>query len=235
MHTGTVTCLANIVTRPTSRYRLVRRVQQPIPESISAKLETKVFQDLLADTNRDKHRQVHLCLNRICGAGAWLFALLDSPDTVMAPSLFRTSLRRWLRQPLFHEVTACVLCGLTMDTKVVRLLAASSAEVRSPITLTVVLSGRETWPALPLPSTHSPPDLVDVLRPADLSFPRGPSGLPELTAALFSAPSFHPSSAFEAVEKRKCTFDDTRQGNGFARAGARSTPPQYGSFSSLKM
>ena len=41
----------------------------------------------------------------IPGVGAWLFALLDSPDCLIPAPLFRVNLRRRLRMPVWTHDT----------------------------------------------------------------------------------------------------------------------------------
>ena len=45
----------------------------PSQKSLSAKIEAKVCHHLLDPSSHDRHRVAHLSLNRILGAGAWLF------------------------------------------------------------------------------------------------------------------------------------------------------------------
>ena len=58
---------------------------------------------------------MHLSLNRIPWAGAWLSGLPDSTESHIPAPLFRVSLRRRLRIPVRTQDTNCTLCGQFMD------------------------------------------------------------------------------------------------------------------------
>ena len=83
----------------------------PSQKSLSAKIEAKVCHHLLDPASHDRHRVAHLSLNRIPGAGAWLFALLGSLKSHIPAPLFRVSLRRRLRMPIWTQDTNRTLCG----------------------------------------------------------------------------------------------------------------------------
>ena len=78
---------------------------------------TKVFITLLVP------RPGRVCLpklrprfvNRVPGAGVWLFALPDSPESHIPAPPFRVSLRRRLRMPIWTQDINCTLCGQVMD------------------------------------------------------------------------------------------------------------------------
>ena len=57
----------------------------------------------------------HIALTSIPGAGAWLTARADTEDTTMDHPLFRTSVLRRFRVPLFSGDSACPMCGSPMD------------------------------------------------------------------------------------------------------------------------
>ena len=69
----------------------------PSQKSLSAKIEAKVCHDLLDTQVHDRHRVAHLSLNRLPGAGAWLFALPDSVESHIPSPLFKVSILRRLR------------------------------------------------------------------------------------------------------------------------------------------
>ena len=87
----------------------------PSQKSLSAKIEAKVCHHLLDAPAHDRHRVAHLSLNRLPGAGAWLFALPDSLESHIPSPLFKVSLRRRLRMPVWTQDTNCSLCGQVMD------------------------------------------------------------------------------------------------------------------------
>ena len=66
----------------------------PSRKSLSAKIEAKTSLHLLDPSFHESHCVAHFCLNRIPGAGAWLFALPDSLESHIPALLFRISLRR---------------------------------------------------------------------------------------------------------------------------------------------
>ena len=51
----------------------------PSQKSLSAKIEAKACCHLLDPSSQEHHRRAHFCLNRIPGAGVWLFALPGLP------------------------------------------------------------------------------------------------------------------------------------------------------------
>ena len=63
-----------------------------------------ICQHLLDSSSHDRHRVAHLSLNRIPGAGAWLFAHPDSLESHIRAPLFRVSLRRRFRMPIWNSV-----------------------------------------------------------------------------------------------------------------------------------
>ena len=87
----------------------------PSQKSLSAKIEAKVCHHLLDAQAHDRHRVAHLSLNRLPGAGAWLFALPDSLESHIPSPLFKVSLQRRLRMPVSTQDTNCSLCGQIMD------------------------------------------------------------------------------------------------------------------------
>ena len=87
----------------------------PSQKSLSAKIEAKVCHDLLDTQVHDRHRVAHLSLNRLPGAGAWLFALPDSVESHIPSPLFKVSILRRLRMPIWAQDTNCSLCGQVMD------------------------------------------------------------------------------------------------------------------------
>ena len=60
----------------------------PRQKSLSAKIEAKACCHLLDPSSQEHHRRAHFCLNRIPGAGTWLFALPDSRVPHFLPHYF---------------------------------------------------------------------------------------------------------------------------------------------------
>ena len=87
----------------------------PSGKSLSAKIEARVCQRLFDPSSKERHRLAHFVLNRVPGVGAWLFALPDSPETHIPPPLFRVSLRRRLRMPIWSQDSNCSFCGQVLD------------------------------------------------------------------------------------------------------------------------
>ena len=106
----------------------------PCQKSLSAKIEAKVCQHLLDPSSRERHRLAHFVLNRVPGAGAWLFALPDSPETHIPPPLFRVSLRRRLRMPIWSQDSNCSLCGQVLDRWEITLLPVGAAGIGFSVT-----------------------------------------------------------------------------------------------------
>ena len=79
----------------------------PFQTSLSARTEAKTCHHLLAHSSHECHRVAQFCLNRIPGAGAWLFALPDSLESRILAPPFRASRR--LRMPMWSQDTNCTL------------------------------------------------------------------------------------------------------------------------------
>ena len=77
----------------------------PSQQSLSAKIEVNTCRHLLDPSSRERHRLAHFGLHRVPGAGAWLFALPDSQESHIPSPLFRVSLRRRLRMPIWSQDT----------------------------------------------------------------------------------------------------------------------------------
>ena len=77
----------------------------PSQQSLSAKIEANTCRHLLDPSSRERHRLAHFGLHRVPGAGAWLFALPDSQESHIPSPLFRVSLRRRLRMPIWSQDT----------------------------------------------------------------------------------------------------------------------------------
>ena len=158
-------------------------------------------QHLLDPSSRERHRLTHFVLNRVPGAGAWLFALPDSPDTHIPPPLFRVSLRRRLRMPIWSQDSNCSLCGQVLDKvgdhalacgcggdrvsrhNLIRDVVHSAANDRANLA-TVLEKPGLVIPRDPIDDDRlpdpDPPDLANSSRrPADVWVPRGPRGGPE--------------------------------------------------------
>ena len=170
----------------------------PSQKSLSAKIEAKVCQLLLDPFSREQHRLAHFVLNRVPGAGAWLFALPDPPESHIPPPLFRVGLRRRLRVPIWSQDSNCSLCGLILDKWRDNALACGcggdrvsrhnlirdvvhSAANNSANLSTVLEKPGLLIPRDPIdddrPPDPDPPDPANVSRrPADVWVPRGPSG-----------------------------------------------------------
>ena len=187
-------------------------------KSLSAKIDAKVCHQLLDPASHDRHRMAHLSLSRIPGAGAWLFEIPDSLESHITAPLFRVSVRRRLRMPIWTQETNCTLCGQVMDKwgdqalvcgcggdrvtrhSLVRDVVHSAANDRAG--LGAVLE--KPWLLVPRdPSDNGlppgpGPDPADPSspsrRPADVWVPRGPSGGQEawdfsITSALRLGPA----------------------------------------------
>ena len=198
----------------------------PSQKSLSAKIEAKVCHHLLDTPAHDRHRVAHLSLNRLPGAGAWLFALPDSLESHIPSPLFKVSLRRRLRLPIWSQDTNCTLCGQVMDKwgdhalvcscggdrvirhNLVRDVVHSAANDRAGLGAILEKPGL-LIPRDPLDSDRPPdPDPPDPSstsrRPADVWVPRAPGGGPEawdfsVTSALRLGPAAPNPAAFAGV------------------------------------
>ena len=208
----------------------------PSQKSLCAKIEAKVCHHLLDPSSHDRHRVAHLSLNRIPGAGAWLFALPDSLESHIPAPLFRVSL---LRMPIWSQDTNCPLCGQVMDQwcdhalvcgcsgdrvtrhNLVRDVVHSAANDTACVGVVLEKPGL-LLPHDPVddrPPGHDPKDPSSPgRRPADVWVPTGPSGGQEawdfsITSALCLGPAFPDpaafSSVFSSVESRKRAFLNT--------------------------
>ena len=83
--------------------------------SLSGKIEALAFSTLLHDPAVPRARRLHFDACRAPGARAWLTATPASPDTHIPSPLFRTSMQRRLRMPIWDADSACGLCGETLD------------------------------------------------------------------------------------------------------------------------
>ena len=199
----------------------------PSQKSLSAKIEAKICHHLLDSQVQDRHRVAHLSLNRLPGAGAWLFALPDSAESHIPPPLFRVSILRRLRMPLWDQDTNCSLCGQVMDKwgdhalvcscggdrvvrhNMIRDVVHSAANHQARLGAILEKPGL-LLPRDPLdcdrPPDPDPPDpsSSSSRRPADVWVPRGPSGNPEawdfsVTSAFRLGPSAPDPAAFSSV------------------------------------
>ena len=198
----------------------------PSQKSLSAKIEAKVCHHLLDTQVNDRHRVAHLSLNRLPGAGAWLFALPDSLESHIPSPLFKVSILRRLRMPIWAQDTNCSLCGQVMDKwgdhalvcscggdrvvrhNMIRDVVHSAANLKAGLGAILEKPGL-LIPRDPLdcdrPPDPDPPDLSSSSRrPADVWVPRGPSGRPEawdfsVTSAFRLGPSAPDPAAFSSV------------------------------------
>ena len=198
----------------------------PSQKSLSAKIEAKVCHHLLDTQVQDRHRVAHLSLNRLPGAGAWLFALPDSAESHIPSPLFKVSILRRLRMPIWAQDTNCSLCGQVMDKwgdhalvcscggdrvvrhNMVRDVVHSAANLQAGLGAILEKPGL-LIPRDPLdcdrPPDPDPPDpSSSSRRPADVWVPRGPSGNPEawdfsVTSAFRLGPSTPDPAAFSSV------------------------------------
>ena len=198
----------------------------PSQKSLSAKIEAKVCHHLLDTQVNDRHRVAHLSLNRLPGAGAWLFALPDSLESHIPSPLFKVSILRRLRMPIWAQDTNCSLCGQVMDKwgdhalvcscggdrvvrhNMIRDVVHSAANLKAGLGAILEKPGL-LIPRDPLdcdrPPDPDPPDLSSSSRrPADVWVPRGPSGSPEawdfsVTSAFRLGPSAPDPAAFSSV------------------------------------
>ena len=198
----------------------------PSQKSLSAKIEAKVCHHLLDTQVHDRHRVAHLSLNRLPGAGAWLFALPDSVESHIPSPLFKVSILRRLRMPIWAQDTNCSLCGQVMDKwgdhalvcscggdrvvrhNMIRDVVHSAANLKAGLGAILEKPGL-LIPRDPLdcdrPPDPDPPDpSSSSRRPADVWVPRGPSGSPEawdfsVTSAFRLGPSTPDPAAFSSV------------------------------------
>ena len=198
----------------------------PSQKSLSAKVEATVCHRLLNDPDQERHRVAHFGLNRLPGAGAWLFALPDSLESHIPSPLFKIGLRRRLRMPIWSQDTHCSLCGQTMDRWGDHALVCSCGGdrvtrhnmirdvVHSAANDVACLGAVLEKPGLLVPRDPAdfdrppepdPPDPSSASRrPADVWVPRGPGGGPEawdfsVTSAFRLGPAVPDQSAFVDV------------------------------------
>ena len=92
--------------------------EDPCPRQ---QLLSKFIDDQLLDTIREEsstntHFQAHLNLTTASGAGSWLHAVpAKALGTHVDPSLYKTMIQRWIRQPLFETEFHCPLCDEVVD------------------------------------------------------------------------------------------------------------------------
>ena len=189
--------------------------------------------------SHDRHRVAHLSLNRIPGAGAWLFALPDPLESHIPAPPFRVSLRR-LRFPIWTQDSNCTLCGQVMDQWSDHALVCGCGGdrvTRHNLILDVVHSAANNKaclgpvlekPRLLLPHDPSlddrpsgpdpPGSLFSLSSPRRRLCPSGPSGGQEawdfsITSGLRLRPAVPDPAAFptvfSSVESRKRAFLDT--------------------------
>ena len=193
----------------------------PSQKSLSAKIEAKACCHLLGQSSREHHRRGHFCLNRIPGAGAWLFALLDSLESHIPAPLFQVSLRRRLRTPNWSHDTNCTLCGQVVDKWGALVCGCGGDRVtrhnlvrdvgHSAANATILENPGLLIPRDPVDDDRPPdPDPPDPCRPADVWVRRYPAAA--IASALRLGPSLPDPSAlagiFASVESRKNSFLD---------------------------
>ena len=200
-----------------------------------AKIEAKACQHLLDRSSRERHRLAHFGRNRVPGASAWLFALLDSLNLTSLPRSFESAFvvasvcpsgpgtvtahfvdRSWTDGETTHwPVGAAGIGSLVItlfETSSIRPLMTEPTGETGP-------SDRPRTPLTMIAPDRDPPDPAEAsLRPADVWVPRGPSGGQEawdfsITSAFKLGPALpDPTSTagiFTSVESRKNAFVGT--------------------------
>ena len=207
----------------------------PSQKSLSAKIEAKVCHHLLDPTAHDRHRIAHLSLNRLPGAGAWLFALPVSLDSHIPSPLFNACACPFgPRTPTAHSVAKSwtdgeimlLVCSCGGDRvirhnlirDVVHSAANDSAGLGAILEKPGLLIPRDPLDSDRPPNPDPPDPSSPSRRPADVWVPRGPGGGPEawdfsVTSALRLGPAAPDPAAFagvfSSVETRKKAFLDT--------------------------
>ena len=84
---------------------------------MSSSLDAKTIYDLKSRAAADDPaRRAHLELTGALHAGSWLNSIPSKANkTHIDPSLFRSSVLRWIRIPLTPDDTVCPLCNGVMD------------------------------------------------------------------------------------------------------------------------
>jgi len=219
------------------------RFSQPAEDPCSQRhlstcVDNKALHDLKAKASTDTARRAHLELTAAPHAGSWLHAV-PSPDTGnhMDPLLFRTSVLRWLRSPIFSDESACPLCEGVMDKYGDHCLVCPAGgdrtkrhnHLRNIVYHHAAAAGLN--PELEKPGLLQPRPLQEVCcesgartsdpnarRPADVYLPRWRRGLPmALDFAVTSgqrnatASIRDPSTAVASYEAFKRTHLDTER------------------------
>ena len=204
---------------------------------LSKCVDAKVYADLKASA--DEKRQGHLALTGVPGAGTWLHTQ-PSPDTGnhMDPLLYRASLQRWLRLPVFLEDGVCPLCDGVLDKYGDHCLVCPNGgcrtkrhnRLRNEVYHQAVAAGLNPQletPGLlqprpfhgPQPENGVPVSDPEARRPADVYIPRWRQGLPMAldfavtsglrdVASIISDPTT-PTSTYEAFKRNHMDTERT--------------------------
>ena len=200
-------------------------------KDLSGMLDAASLQELLRAERHDPFFQAHVSLNRLSGAGAWLTAPMIKDGREMDSSLFRVSLKRRIRAPIFEADAVCPCCGEAMDRWADHALVCACAgdrTVRHNAVRNQVCADAQDASLRPerekaglLPERPQSDDLLRQRRgrrPADIWLPRGESGRSEaldfaitssMRSDIFRQASLDPGLVFERYERYKRGYQDT--------------------------
>ena len=87
----------------------------PRQQALSHAIDSQILKTIREESH-NIYTQAHLNLTTASGAGSWLNSIPSKAlGTHIDPSLYRTTILRWLRVPLFESEFHCTLCDEVVD------------------------------------------------------------------------------------------------------------------------